>query len=112
LSTIGLWHYPATITDPSIAIEFAQFAPSDDGEFNTTSTAAIINTFGSREQMVWFTSWGTDWAETSNFIMHAHIHWMTRGLCKFNNVLNNLKVFPLTVFLRCGATQGIFHYSG
>jgi hypothetical protein len=90
LSTIGLWHYPATITDPSIATEIAQFAPSDDGEFNATSTAAIINNFGGREQMVWFTSWGTDWAETSNFIMHAHIHWMTRGLCKFKNVLNQL----------------------
>jgi hypothetical protein len=30
--------------------------------------------------MVWFTSFATDWSQTSNFIQHAHIHWITRGL--------------------------------
>ena len=30
--------------------------------------------------MVWFTSWATDWSATSNYLQHAHIHWITRGL--------------------------------
>jgi hypothetical protein len=85
MSTVGLWHYPATITDPTTTVEIAAFAPAtggdaSDSQFTTTSTAAVINTFGTRQQLVWFTSWATDWAATSNFIMHAHIHWMTRGL--------------------------------
>lgn len=87
MSTVGLWHYPATITDPTTTVEIAAFAPAtggdaSDSQFTTTSTAAVINTFGTRQQLVWFTSWATDWAATSNFIMHAHIHWLTRGLCK------------------------------
>lgn len=32
--------------------------------------------------MVWFMSWATDWSQTSNYLQHAYIHWMTRGLCK------------------------------
>lgn len=85
MTTQGLWHYPATIIDSSIATEIAQFAPS--GDWTAPSTAAIINTFGTRQQLVWFISWGTAWAPTSNFLMHAHIHWMTRGLCKFHSRL-------------------------
>lgn len=30
--------------------------------------------------MVWFMSWATDWSQTSNYLQHAYIHWMTRGL--------------------------------
>lgn len=30
--------------------------------------------------MVWFTGWATDWSQTSNYLQHAYIHWMTRGL--------------------------------
>lgn len=80
VSTEGLWHYPATITNSSIATEIAQFGPSADGTFATTSTAAVINNIGGRQQMVWFTSYGTDWSPASNFVMHGHIHWLTRGL--------------------------------
>ncbi|KAF2673281.1 hypothetical protein BT63DRAFT_410307 [Microthyrium microscopicum] len=81
ISTAGLYHYPAVITDSSIAKEVAQFAPSSDGQFATTTTAAVINTFtGGRQQFVWFTSFATDWSQTSAYLQHAHIHWMTRGL--------------------------------
>lgn len=31
--------------------------------------------------MVWFLGFATDWSQTSNYLQHAHIHWMTRGLC-------------------------------
>lgn len=34
--------------------------------------------------MVWFISFATDWSQTSNFLQHAYIHWITRGLCKFS----------------------------
>lgn len=40
----------------------------------------MINNFSGREQLVWFTSWATDWSATSNYLQHAHIHWLTRGL--------------------------------
>ncbi|KAK4968716.1 hypothetical protein LTR28_001704, partial [Elasticomyces elasticus] len=82
MSTQGLWHYPATITNPGIAWEVARFAPG--GSFTTSTTAAVVNTIpngsGTRQQMVWFTSFATDWSPTSNFLMHTWIHWATRGL--------------------------------
>ncbi|KAH9210801.1 hypothetical protein DL95DRAFT_370457 [Leptodontidium sp. 2 PMI_412] len=78
LSTLGLWHYPATITNSSIATEFAQFTPSTG--FPTTSTAGVLNNIGGRQQMVFFTSFATDWSLTSNYLQHAWIHWATRGL--------------------------------
>lgn len=49
LSTSGLFHYPASITNSSIATEFVQFAPSDG--FSTVSTAGVINDFGGRQQV-------------------------------------------------------------
>jgi hypothetical protein len=82
VSTEGLWHYPATITNSTIATEIATFDPA--GSFTSKSTAAVINTFGNRTQMVWFTSWATEWSQSSNFLQHAHIHYLTRGLCKLN----------------------------
>jgi hypothetical protein len=30
--------------------------------------------------MVWFGSWATEWSATSNYLQHAYIHWVTRGL--------------------------------
>jgi hypothetical protein len=79
VSSQGLFHYPAKIADPTTTWEIAQFGPG--GSFTTSTTAAVINNFAGRQQMVFFTSWGTDWSETSNFLQHAYIHWMTRGLC-------------------------------
>jgi hypothetical protein len=61
-------------------VQIAGFGPSSDHTFKTNSTAAVINNFGNREQMVWFIEFATDWALTSNFIMHAHINWITRSL--------------------------------
>lgn len=78
ISSAGLWHYPATITDPSTTWEVAQFGPADS--FTSTTTAAVINQFGKRQQMVWFTSFATDWSTTSTYLQHSYIHWVTRGL--------------------------------
>ncbi|TVY83390.1 hypothetical protein LSUE1_G003677 [Lachnellula suecica] len=78
MSTVGIYHYPATITNSTIATEFAQFAPTTG--FSTTTTAGVINNISGRQQMVFFSSFATDWAATSNFLQHAWIHWATRGL--------------------------------
>jgi hypothetical protein len=86
---MGLWHYPAVVTNSTLAKEIAQFEPSADGAFTQTSTAAIINTFPGRQQMVFFIGWATDWAETSNYLQHSYIHWMTRGLCELSRHFMN-----------------------
>jgi hypothetical protein len=77
VSTAGLYHYPATITDTTTTTEIAQFAAA--GGFQV-STAGVINNFAGRQQMVFFLPQATDWNPTSNFVQHAYITWMTRGL--------------------------------
>jgi len=78
LTSRNIYHYPAVITDESTTWEFAKYGPA--AEFTEDTTAAVINDFGGRQQMVWFGGWATDWAPASNFLQHAYIHWMTRGL--------------------------------
>jgi hypothetical protein len=51
LTTQGLWHYPATITNATIATAFAEFAPATG--FPTTSTAGVINNIDGRQQVVY-----------------------------------------------------------
>jgi hypothetical protein len=80
ISTQGIWHYPATITNPNTTWEVAGLAPSSDGYFSGSSSAAVIHQDGNRQEMVWFSSWATNWALTSNYLQHAYIAWMTRGL--------------------------------
>ncbi|KAM0325920.1 hypothetical protein ACHAQA_007225 [Verticillium albo-atrum] len=74
----GLWHYPASITDTATTKQVAKFAPG--GSYNDDTVAAVINKIDGREQFVWFTSWAPEWSGTSNFLQHSHIHWMTRGV--------------------------------
>ncbi|OWP04291.1 hypothetical protein B2J93_9359 [Marssonina coronariae] len=78
VSTAGLYHYPATITNTSIAKEFAAFAPATG--FSSSSTAGVINSIDGRQQMVFFIGFATDWSSTSNYLQHAWITWATRGL--------------------------------
>ncbi|RKF82555.1 putative extracellular serine-rich protein [Golovinomyces cichoracearum] len=78
VSTKGLWHYPATISNSSFTTEFAQFAPSRS--YPNVTTAGVINSFPGRQQMAWFLGFSTEWSATSNFLQHASIHWATRGL--------------------------------
>lgn len=80
VSTQGIWHYPANITDPNTTWQVAGLQASSDGTFGGSSSAAVINQFGKRQQMVWFSSWATQWSLTSNYLQHAYIHWLTRGL--------------------------------
>ncbi|KAG9231588.1 hypothetical protein BJ875DRAFT_112514 [Amylocarpus encephaloides] len=87
ITTAGLYHYPANITDKSIATEFAQFDVAASDGFKTKTTAGVINKIGGREQMVFFITFSTDWSLASNFLQHAYIHWGTRGLC---TILSNV----------------------
>ncbi|KAI5206725.1 hypothetical protein E4T39_02394 [Aureobasidium subglaciale] len=80
ISTQGIWHYPATITNPNTTWEVAGLAASSDGTFANSSSAAVIHQVGRRQEMVWFSSWATNWALTSNYVQHAYIAWLTRGL--------------------------------
>jgi hypothetical protein len=76
VSTQGLYHYPAQVTDGNTTA-IAQFGA---GGGYDVSTAAVINNFDGRQQMVFFTSVDTTWSATSNFLQHAFITWMSRGL--------------------------------
>jgi len=78
MTTENLYHYSATITD-SNTWEVASFATSSDGSAPAGS-AAVINNYAGRQQMVFFIAFGTNWSPTSAFLTHAFIHWMTRGL--------------------------------
>ncbi|CZT05215.1 related to extracellular serine-rich protein [Rhynchosporium agropyri] len=78
VSTAGLYHYPATISNATIASEFAQFGPTTG--FLGTSTAGVINKIDGRQQMVFFIGFATEWSSTSNYLQHAWITWATRGL--------------------------------
>jgi hypothetical protein len=78
LSTLGLWHYPAIITDPTTTWEVASLDPA--ASYTTKTSGAVINKFGTREQMVFFITWASEWSRTSNYLNHAWINWMTRGI--------------------------------
>ncbi|KAF2021233.1 hypothetical protein BU24DRAFT_17559 [Aaosphaeria arxii CBS 175.79] len=78
MSTRGLYHYVTQITDPTTTWEIARFEPN--GQWTSPSTAGVINNFNGREQMAFFTTWATDWSPTSNYLQHAAITWVTRGL--------------------------------
>lgn len=78
MSTKNMFHYPAKIVDSATTWQVAKYGPS--GVFTTDTVAAVVNDFAGRKQMVWFGSWATEWSPTSNFLQHAYIHWMTRGL--------------------------------
>lgn len=84
------------------------FAPDSAGTFTSSTTAAIINTFGTRQQMVWFLGWATDWSQTSSFLQHAYIHWMTRGLCEFPGIP---RLRLLTRTPSCRETQDLPEYA-
>ncbi|KAH6984590.1 hypothetical protein BKA56DRAFT_481636 [Ilyonectria sp. MPI-CAGE-AT-0026] len=78
LSTTGLYHVPASISDTTTTKQVAKFGVATG--FDSESVAAVINNFNGREQFVWFIGWAPDWSQTSAFLQHSHVHWMTRGL--------------------------------
>jgi len=77
LSTNGLWHYPAIITNTTTTTAFLEFATNT--EYNTTTIAGVIQNFGGREQMVFFLDGGS-WSLTTNYLGHVWFHWGYRGI--------------------------------
>jgi hypothetical protein len=77
VSTIGLWHYPAIITDPTNNTAFLEF--SANTEYATSTVAGVIQNIRGREQMVIFLEGGT-WSLTTNFLAHTWFHWGYRGI--------------------------------
>ena len=49
LSTLGLYHYPATITNSNTTAAFATFGTTTG--FSSTLVAGVINTFSGRQQV-------------------------------------------------------------
>jgi hypothetical protein len=77
LSTVGLWHYPATITDPTSTTSFLTFAAN--ANYTTSNVAGVLQNFAGREQIVFFVE-GASWSLTSNYMGHVWFHWGYRGL--------------------------------
>ncbi|KAE8149979.1 hypothetical protein BDV25DRAFT_155333 [Aspergillus avenaceus] len=78
VSTSGLWHYPATVSDTATTKEIARFAAN--ANYGSDTTAAVINNFNGRQQMAIFMGFDTTWSATSNYLQHGWINWLTRGL--------------------------------
>lgn len=78
VSTEGLWHYPATISNTTSTKQIASFAANS--VVDTDTVAAVINDFDGRQQMVFFISFDTTWSATSSYLQHAWITWITHGL--------------------------------
>jgi hypothetical protein len=51
VSTQGLWHYPANITNSAIATKFAQFAAAISSGHPRVLTAGVINNISGRQQV-------------------------------------------------------------
>ena len=80
LSTSGLWHYPAKVTDTNTTQTTAFLKFQANAEYSTESVGGVINSYPTgQQQMVFFTSFGT-WSATSTYLSHIWIQWGTRGL--------------------------------
>lgn len=71
-STLGLWHYPAIITDFSTTIAFLAFGTNP--EYSSPTVAGVIQDFGGREQMVFFLAGGS-WSSTTNYLGAVWFNW-------------------------------------
>ncbi|KAI8809971.1 hypothetical protein BJ742DRAFT_889299 [Cladochytrium replicatum] len=78
LSTTGLWHYPSTIVNYTKAAAVAHFRKNDAFKDDTVA-AALIQHDNGRQQMSFFTSFGS-WSQTSLLLGHIWFNWGTRGV--------------------------------
>jgi hypothetical protein len=79
LSSIGLYHYPAIITDP-LTVKPLLYADPVPGKYAAQSVIGVISTqLDGRKSMFFFISSG-DWSVTSLVINHAWIGWSMRQL--------------------------------
>ncbi|RDW68152.1 hypothetical protein BP6252_09548 [Coleophoma cylindrospora] len=79
MSTLQLFHFPASILDAntSTTTAIAEFQPNS--HYSEASVAAVINKLDTgREQMAFFLGVG-NWSTTSTYLGHAWVHWGYRG---------------------------------
>jgi hypothetical protein len=94
LSTDGLWHYPAIITDATTTTEFLQFGTNTD--YPTSTVAGVLQNFAGREQMVFFLTGGS-WSQTTMYLSHVWFQWGYRGMISgFRRVGLNMQSRSLT----------------
>lgn len=109
----GMVYWPAKITDAQSTWEFATFTSTKSGS-PKLATAAVINrkTSGTafREQMVFFLPWAIKWSPTSNYLQHAYIHWMTRGLyAGFRRIYFSTQIDDVHLATELYEPQGSFY---
>jgi len=86
LSTLGLWHYPAAITDATTTTAFIDFAPN--AEYNTTTVAGVLQNLGGRQQMVLFLP-GASWSSTTAYLGSIWYSWGYQGLSPTTTTTSN-----------------------
>lgn len=90
---------------PDNTTAFAHFEAA--GRFTEKTVAGVINKFGDREQMAFFTSLAPEWSLTSAFLQHAYVHWMTRSVFSGKRKVHlNVQVDDVHL------STGLFHPAG
>ncbi|KAI9744748.1 MAG: hypothetical protein M1818_001673 [Claussenomyces sp. TS43310] len=80
MSSIGLYHFGASILDANSSSTNAVFNFLPNSVIDNTTVAAVINNLPSgRQQFVTFMDAG-NWSETSTIMNHAWVQWGYRGL--------------------------------
>ncbi|KAJ3317490.1 hypothetical protein HDU76_001160, partial [Blyttiomyces sp. JEL0837] len=78
VSSAGLYHYPATITNPSLAKPILYFEPLQPN-WPTQTVAAALITVGSRQQLSFYFPFAW-WSTSSMILSHIWVAWGTRGV--------------------------------
>ena len=80
LSTIGLWHTPAVVTDSNTTATSAFLEFGTNSQYSSTSVAGVKKIYSDgREEMDFFITVGS-WSPTSNYLGHIWFTWGYRGL--------------------------------
>ncbi|KAI8807491.1 hypothetical protein BJ742DRAFT_811802 [Cladochytrium replicatum] len=79
-STVGLYHYPATVRNDSndVVVPVAYFAPSPPQFPTTTVAAVVVKGADGRETLTFFIAFG-DWSDVSRTLSVVWLAWGMRG---------------------------------
>ena len=72
LTTVGLWHYPAVITNPTTTTPFLRFAPNS--QFPNTTLAGVTQNLDGRQQMIFLLA-GASWSSTTKYLGRLWLIW-------------------------------------
>ena len=80
LSTIGLWHTPAVVTDTNTTATFPFLQFGTNSQYSSNSVAGVTKLYSDgREEIDFFIVVGS-WSPTSNYLGHIWFNWGYRGL--------------------------------